>query len=175
MPGRESSFGEKFLNWSLTFGRYIIIGTEIIVLVAFFSRFKLDRDFIDLHDQVKEKQKILAALKPVEERVNSLQIRLSEIKKIEEAAGSGIRALPDIAPLTPPEITYKSITISQDKITILGEAAGTSDISRFTSSLSSAALFKKESVLLEKIERIGLEESGITFVITAVVEKKEEQ
>ena len=57
MPGRETSFGEKFLNWSLTFGRYIIIGTEIIVLVAFFSRFKLDRDFIDLHDQVKEKQK----------------------------------------------------------------------------------------------------------------------
>ena len=171
LPGKEPAFGEKFLTFSLTFGRYIIIGTEIVVLVAFLSRFKLDRDLIDLKDQIKEKQRILSTQKQIEEKVNNLQLRLWQIKLADAAGGSGILALPQIASLTPENITYKSITMNQDTITIIGFANETGDIYRFVDSLKSAGIFKQDTVSLEKIERTKPEETFLTFTITAVAKK----
>lgn len=173
LPGREPTFGEKFITWSLTFGRYIIIGTEIIVLLAFLSRFKLDRDLIDLNDQVKEKQKVLASLKPIEENVNQLQARLGEIKKVDSSQGKGILALPTLASLTPEGITYKTISVLADKITIIGFAKETADIALFTTKLKEATLFKKDSITLESVGRGKEEETAIRFVLSAIIEKGE--
>ena len=172
LPHKEPSFGDKFLNWSLTFGRYIIIGTEIVVLLAFFSRFKLDRDYSDLNEQVKEKQKILTSLKPTEDTVNRLQLRLSEIERVEATAGGGINALPAIASFTPPEITYQQISVAGNKVTIIGAAQATEDISRFVGTLANSSLFKKDSVSLEKVERRKEEDKVIIFTISALVEAK---
>ncbi len=173
LPKKEIAFGEKFLNWSLTFGRYIIIGTEIIVLIAFLSRFKLDRDLIDLHDQVKESLKIVSSQKAVEDRVNGLQLRLSEIKKIDEKQGSGFDVLPKLALLTPDEVTFKNINIEGDKITIVGTAIETVAISAFVTALVDSNQFKKDSVLLEKIESGKEKESGLNFTITVITKGKE--
>lgn len=172
LPKKEIAFGEKFLNWSLTFGRYIIIGTEIIVLIAFLSRFKLDRDLIDLHDQVKEGLKIVSSQKAVEDRVSGLQMRLSEIKKIEEKQGSGFGVLPKIALLTPVEITFKNINIAGNKLTVVGTARETVAVSAFVTALVDSNEFKKETVVLEKIESGKEGESGLNFTITAVVKEK---
>jgi len=54
----ETSFG-KFLKWLLTVGRYIVIFTELVVILAFLSRFKLDRDLTDLYKQIENKQAII--------------------------------------------------------------------------------------------------------------------
>lgn len=172
LPGEEAKFGEKFLEWSLTFGRYIIIGTEIIVLVAFLSRFKFDRDLIDLNDKVKERQKVLESYKPVEENVLRLQKRLTTIAALEANQGSGILALPDIASITPPQITYQNILVSQDKVTIVGQAIETADISTFVATLKASTIFKKETINLEKVERGKTENNQLAFTVTALVEKK---
>lgn len=170
LPGKEIAFGEKFLNWSLTFGRYIIIGTEIIVLVAFFSRFALDRKYIDLKDKREERQAILVSLRPLEDDINRLQKRFSEITSIENQQGNGFTVLPYIASFTPQEITYKTISVSADKVTIIGTAAQTEEISRFEGLLTSANLFKKDTVVLERVERRP-SETLITFTVTGVVGK----
>lgn len=174
LPGKEASFGEKFLTWSLTFGRYIIIGTEIIVLIAFLSRFKLDRDLVDLNDQIRDKQNVLATLKPIEESVTRLQRRLLEIKRIEATQGKGIVTLPEIGLLTPRTITYTQITVSGDKLTIVGKALETAHIAQFTAALKESNLFEKESISLEKIERTKPEDETLTFTIAAVAQKEAE-
>lgn len=172
LPGKESAFGETFLNWVLSIGRYIIIGTEIIVLIAFLSRFKLDRDLIDLNDQIKEKQAILQTLKPVEDHVLQLQARLAEIKRIDALQGSGIAALPGVATLTPAGVTYKNIFVTKDKITISGKASQTTDISRFVALLKSSALFKEGTVSLEKIEQGKEADNLLSFTVSAIVAKE---
>lgn len=171
LPKKEPDFSEKFFDWSLTFGRYIIIVTEIIVLLAFFSRFKLDRELIDLNDAVREKQKILETLKPVENTVNRLQKRLSEIKKIDESQSIAILALPYIASYTPGKITYKDVGVAGSKLTIVGLTQETADISVFVAQLVASNLFKQESVVLEKVERTSEDQNSITFTISAIVEK----
>jgi hypothetical protein len=48
----EQSFWGRFLKWAVTTGRYIIIVTELVVILAFLSRFKLDEDLRNLNDQI---------------------------------------------------------------------------------------------------------------------------
>ena len=57
----KTSFG-KFLKWLLNVGRWIVIVTELIVIIAFVSRFKLDRDLTNLNEKVKQKQAIIGTL-----------------------------------------------------------------------------------------------------------------
>jgi hypothetical protein len=52
-PFFETVFG-RFLKWALSIGRYIVIFTELIVILSFASRFTLDRMVTDLtHPQSK--------------------------------------------------------------------------------------------------------------------------
>ena len=44
----------RFLIWALTVGRWIVIVTELIVITAFLSRFKLDRDLANLYEKIRE-------------------------------------------------------------------------------------------------------------------------
>ena len=51
----------RIVSWATTYGRYIMITTEIMVLLAFISRFSLDRKNTDLTEEVTQKQAILEA------------------------------------------------------------------------------------------------------------------
>ena len=75
----DKTFLGKFLRWSLTYGRYIIICTEIIVLLAFIYRFSLDRKITDLNDEIEQKSAIIAANSNFEEQFRNLQFRTEQI------------------------------------------------------------------------------------------------
>ncbi|MBI3385346.1 hypothetical protein HY030_04095, partial [Candidatus Gottesmanbacteria bacterium] len=72
----------RFLKWALTVGRYIVIFTELIVLIAFLSRFWLDRTLSDLHESIKQKQAIVKSAKDLEDQARSVQNRLHEVSTI---------------------------------------------------------------------------------------------
>src|SRR5687768_11859166 len=73
----------QFFHWALSYGRYIIIFTQIIVLGVFFMRFVLDREHIDLKESVMEKQALISSIADVENEIRSIQNRLLKIKGIE--------------------------------------------------------------------------------------------
>lgn len=60
-PELQTSSVTQLFNWAITYGRYIMIGTEIIVLLAFISRFSLDRKLTDLREEISQKRIILEA------------------------------------------------------------------------------------------------------------------
>src|SRR5260221_9195487 len=76
----ERSPYDRIITWEVTYGRYIMIGTEIVVLLAFISRFSLDRKLTDLKEEVTQKQGIIEANLPFENDVRKLQDKLSKIK-----------------------------------------------------------------------------------------------
>jgi len=78
----EKSYWGKFLKWSLSSGRYIIILTEMVVILAFLSRFKLDRDLLDLSESISGKVNILEATYPVEQSFLVTQSRLNQAKEV---------------------------------------------------------------------------------------------
>ena len=74
----------SILEFFSTYGRYIIVGTQLIVLIAFFSRFKLDRELTDLRDAVDQKKAIITDLQIFESEVRLLQQRLKNIRDLKQ-------------------------------------------------------------------------------------------
>ncbi len=71
----KGTFG-RLLKWALTVGRYIVIITELIVILAFLSRFKFDRDLTDLNEKVKQQQAIVQSSAQFEQKFRFLQKQL---------------------------------------------------------------------------------------------------
>src|SRR3972149_8842018 len=72
----------RLVSWATTYGRYIMITTEIVVLLAFISRFSLDRKNTDLTEELTQKQAIIQANLEFERDIKSLQINLATAKKL---------------------------------------------------------------------------------------------
>src|SRR3989344_1083063 len=70
----------KILHWLLSTGRYIFIFVEIIVLAAFFARFKLDADLAAKKDIIEEQIPYIESLKSYEILIRQTQLKLSTIK-----------------------------------------------------------------------------------------------
>ena len=64
--GWEKGTLGKLLKWALTAGRYIVIVTELAVIMAFLSRFKFDRELTDLHEEIKQKQAVIQSAQSFE-------------------------------------------------------------------------------------------------------------
>jgi len=55
----EQSFWGKFLKWAVTAGRYVTILTELVVILAFLFRFKLDTEVADLGTRIEGQKNFL--------------------------------------------------------------------------------------------------------------------
>ena len=49
----------RVLKWALSAGRYIVIFTELVVIISFATRFTLDRQVTDLNDTITSKEAII--------------------------------------------------------------------------------------------------------------------
>ncbi len=110
------SFSAQFLSWILTYGRYIIIITQIIVLSVFFFRFKIDRDHTDLKELVTQKQAILDSLTDLETEVRRVQGRLANIRTVSNYQDSLLKVVRFLQQKTPADTIYTNLILSSDKI-----------------------------------------------------------
>lgn len=78
----ETSFGGKFLHWAIFYGRYLIILTEIVVILAFFLRFGVDAQLSSVNDAIGGKKNIIAANLKFEATYLGIQNRLNTVGKI---------------------------------------------------------------------------------------------
>lgn len=111
----HTPFG-KFLQWALTYGRYIIIGTEIVVLLAFISRFKYDRDLNDLREEIAQKQAIVETNNDFEREFRMLQNRVNQVKALTADQRKLLNLLLDIEKLTPADIFFSSISLTEHTV-----------------------------------------------------------
>lgn len=125
----------KFLKWTLTYGRYIIVITEIIVLLAFLSRFKLDRDLSDLSDNITRKKNIIDAAQTFETKVRRLQDRLTVIAPILDQTGRPKQYLELLATSLPQDIILSSLKTKGDAITLSGTTTSEGGIATVVSAL----------------------------------------
>ncbi len=131
----------KFLKWSLTYGRYIIIGTQVIVLLAFFSRFRFDQELSDLHTRIDEKVNIIQALSSIETNTRAVQNRLSLVKTLEESRSLYTLVLNNLANEVAVDTSITQISIVENKITINGLSLNNTSFSKFLNIVRKSTLF----------------------------------
>lgn len=73
-----------FFKWATQAGKLIIIMTELIALSALGYRFFIDRQIIDLNDEIKQEISFIEVQKEREAEFRSIQSRLSYIKSIDD-------------------------------------------------------------------------------------------
>lgn len=160
----------KFLMWALNVGRWIVVFTELIVILAFLSRFKLDQDISDLYDRIKEKQAIVAAYSSTEADFLSTQKRLDKVQQLEKDQIGIEKILNEISQITPQQIIFKNLAFSEGAIKISATAATEASLGQFLVNLSSSGSF--EEINITNISKGIGGEAGIQFVITAKIKEK---
>ena len=131
----------KFLAWALSVGRYIIIFTELIVILAFLSRFKLDRDLADLNQSIREKQAIITAASKFEKEFTFLQARLIAIRKIKTEKASVTQTIALVSSLTPIDVAISNLKFGKDKVQISAVALSERGLGTFLANLSASPNF----------------------------------
>lgn len=99
-PFLESIPG-KFLTWALSVGRYIVVFTELIVILTFLSRFQLDRELTDLNEQILQQVAIIESYEATEPKYLNLQKQTNFIlqKQQNESIVSTLTMLEKTLPL----------------------------------------------------------------------------
>jgi len=156
----------RIVSWATTYGRYIMITTEIVVLLAFVSRFSLDRKNTDLTEEVTQKRAILEANASFEQAIRSLQANLATSQKLLTNQAKPVDLISSIETLLPPDVYLSSLTVINNRLTIEANAGSTAGFAQFLSNFQAVKQLKDLS--LNGISRKP--ESGISFQVSAEVD-----
>ena len=163
---QHSQWG-RILLWATTYGRYIMITTEIVVLLAFISRFSLDRKLTDLKEEIAQKQEIIKANTSFEAEFRSLQERIRTIKTLLASQGLPRDVMEELQRLVPPDVHFESLTFNDNGLILKTTAATTGGFSQFLSNLTQSQYL--EHIEVGEIKKNPL--TGIKFQLTASLKK----
>jgi len=150
----------KFLNWALGLGRWIVIVTELIVILCFLSRFKLDRELIDLGETIQQQQAIIASLEELEKNFRDLQNRLAAISQLEKEQLPATHLLHQLSQVAPADLALEALAVKKNELEISGSILSGASLNRFLKALQEFPQFKK--VILEEINQ-PREDKAIEF------------
>ncbi len=111
----------KLLRWATTAGRYLVIFTELIVVVCFGSRFTLDRQITDLNSSILQKRVIIESYGNLETNVRSVQQKIDQYSQIETQSNLA-DAFPKLISVIPPDIRLERLTIQPNSVSFAGKA-----------------------------------------------------
>lgn len=164
LPAEEAMRLARFLKWALSFGRWIVIVTELIVILCFLSRFKLDRDLTDLSEKIKQQQVIIASFGDLEKNFRNLQKRLATIDKLEKEQLLASILLDKLSKTVSLDVSLSELTIQENEIEISGLALSEAGFGSFIKALSASRF---EKINLENVSR--QETGGIEFQLRAEI------
>lgn len=157
---------DNFIEWALTIGRFLVILTETIALITFVSRFSLDRQLVNLHDEIKRDQQYIQAFASSEIDFRNLQDRLGAIKTVDGASQNTFQITKDIVGILKDVPTINLLTISDSTFRI---DCSVKSITAVTALISAVKNYPKvASVSVDKIENkssIGV----INVTVTAML------
>jgi len=156
----KTAFG-KLLKWTLTVGRYIVIVTELIVILAFLSRFKLDRDLTDLYEEIKRKQAIIEATSDFEEEFRFLQKRLATIEELEKKQLATEGIVEELSFLIPLDVSLTELAIKEKEVSLTATALSEQGLASFLNNLKASTKF--ERVVLSDVSLGTKKGVGIQF------------
>lgn len=156
----------KILKWSLTFGRYIGIIVEILVLATFAARFKLDADLADINEKINEQIPFIESLNKQEQEIRELQLKLAVIKKSFASYPNWQQSINLLGIHTPKGVTFDSINYENKAkdasldFRVSGTAVSNNDLASFLYGLN-----KDERLKNIELTNLAFGETGVSFTI----------
>lgn len=146
--------GGKFLQWALSWGKKIVVGTELVVLLAFFSRFWLDTAAANLAEEIDQKKAVVLTAQDFETTFRSLSERVSKAQVLEKAV-SPVAVYDAARAKIPAGITVSQISVDKQTVSFTGSGDEES-LEKLVTAFKEASEFKNITV-----ERIAKKETGL--------------
>ncbi len=163
----SQSISGKILTWGLTFGRYLLIFTELIVMGAFLMRFRYDMQLASLREDIKESQQIISSYQDLESQFRYLQARLNASADIIGKSSYPTALLNKISQVTPNDIYFHSISINGNSINLSGTANSDIGLVTLLSEIKKNSAFNQAS--LNTLNSKGENDPTLEFSIKATI------
>lgn len=155
----------KTLKWALSAGRYIVIFTELVVILSFIARFTLDRQVTDLNSSIEAKRQIILSYGDLEENFRAVQEKINQYKQTEQETNI-VDTFADLSVVIPEGIELISLAIRPSDVTISGKTFSQTAFNRLINNMQLSASFTNINV--SEIQSSDEEtEGGIEFTIKA--------
>ena len=173
-PFFESIVGRS-LKWALSAGRYIVIFTELVVILSFVARFTLDRQVTDLNSDIQQKESIISSYGDLEDNFRSAQTKIQTITELDQDTNI-VDVFPHISEVTPEGINYDELVIQPTGISAGGSTISQTALNLLITNLQLSPHFFNVSI--DRIETQDDQSPGFAFrlradtkVITTVTKK----
>lgn len=155
----KQTVGKVVYGWTIDAGRAIIVIIELIALSALGYRFVIDRQIVDLHDQIKTQEAYIAAQASDEKTFRSIQDRLENIKLTNLETGAKIKIMNEVLrAITSGTFFSANLTISDRTIGVEGNTFSVVTLTEFLNSLKSFP-----TIAAISIDEINTADDGVRF------------
>ena len=167
----------KFLKWTLSYGRYIIICVELVVFCVFFSRFIYDQRLADINERVEQKQAIVASAADFETRIRNIQKNIEQVRVLDSGRTIYIAVLSRLKEIIPKEMVFNSLEFAENEMFISGTTLTNESFARFITDLKASNIIFSE-ISIDSVGKIGDDNGGsstagpemVVFEIKAQIE-----
>jgi len=159
----------RTMKWAVSVGRYIVIFTELIVILSFGTRFSLDRQITDLNDSIFQKASIIRSFGNLETDIRSVQGQISEYEQLQQRKNLA-DIFPGLSAITPQDVALIELTILPDLVTMRGTTQSQASINLLINNIQISDNFF--NVRVNRIETSEETQGEIAFEISADTEKK---
>lgn len=168
-PFFETVLG-RFLKWALSVGRYIVIFTELIVIVSFASRFTLDRMVTDLNGSITQKERAISSYGELEKNFRFIQQQIEDYKQLQQDSNL-VEIFPLLNENIPRNVIFETLLITDDSVNFTGAALSQEALNILVNNLQLSPYFTE--VTINKIESIAERSAGVNFDIRAKISLKD--
>jgi len=163
----------KFFKWAVTFGKYIVIITQLVVIVAFLYRFQLDQNLDTLNESIGQQQQIITSYQDLEHRVRILQDQLSVLKTITDQQTLAGKSLEILTQTTPLEVELTALTLTKDNINLACKSLSEVGLATLVFGLQTQSGLK--DITVNSVTTGGAKDPSLTFTLNAKIAKAEKE
>ncbi len=152
------------MQWALSAGRYIVIFTEIIVILSFAARFTLDRQVSDLNKKLLSNQAIITSYGDLEKNFRLAQAQIAEYDKLNQTSNL-TEVFANLTTVVPPDVIIEELAINPSSVSIQGSTYSQNSFNILINNLQISPDFL--NVAVGSVEAKDSNSTGLLFTITA--------
>ena len=141
----ESDLG-RFLRWALVTGRAVVVITELVVILAFGSRFWFDKALNDLMEVIDQKQVLVQSYQTVEEQMRQVLAREVPVATAIEKNLEIESILAELVRATPADVNFNKMNLSATSLSLTGQSNSEEGLAALLANLNKIEKIKKLSI-----------------------------
>lgn len=160
LPPNEHNIADKMVYFAFHYLRYILVITQLVVIIVFFYRFKVDQDIIDLKDSLKQKQEVIHAVEPLLNEVAKINGKIANAKSVITKQDQFNEIYTYFVTKAPDDVEFTNIHVDLQSVDCEGVTDSVTSVKMFYEDLLQEKRFS--SVELLNIQKA---EQGYTFAL----------